>query len=150
MECSGSASAGRYSDTPPLESRPRTKSREPPGTFSFFRSSVGFLDLHVHFLSGFRWFQAKLCTPSAPLKHRPQLSDIFHALQSQHLIEQGQASRTSHDWRDKVTRFCNDLLPRHGIVRRSAHVANRSEEHTSELQSLAYLVCRLLLEKKKK
>src|SRR2546425_8661556 len=28
--------------------------------------------------------------------------------------------------------------------------AARSEEHTSELQSLAYLVCRLLLEKKKK
>src|SRR5205823_12413104 len=27
---------------------------------------------------------------------------------------------------------------------------NRSEEHTSELQSLAYLVCRLLLEKKNK
>src|SRR5687767_15766915 len=36
----------------------------------------------------------------------------------------------------------------------SASTANgrrgRSEEHTSELQSLAYLVCRLLLEKKKK
>src|SRR5687767_15701103 len=31
---------------------------------------------------------------------------------------------------------------------RAAAVA-RSEEHTSELQSLAYLVCRLLLEKKK-
>src|SRR2546425_3767796 len=28
-------------------------------------------------------------------------------------------------------------------------VQERSEEHTSELQSLAYLVCRLLLEKKK-
>src|SRR2546425_8688786 len=28
--------------------------------------------------------------------------------------------------------------------------AQRSEEHTSELQSLAYLVCRLLLEKKKR
>src|SRR5205823_13611730 len=28
-------------------------------------------------------------------------------------------------------------------------VTVRSEEHTSELQSLAYLVCRLLLEKKK-
>src|SRR2546425_2692303 len=27
--------------------------------------------------------------------------------------------------------------------------SSRSEEHTSELQSLAYLVCRLLLEKKK-
>src|ERR1041384_4015837 len=28
-------------------------------------------------------------------------------------------------------------------------LVDRSEEHTSELQSLAYLVCRLLLEKKK-
>src|SRR2546425_7676940 len=34
----------------------------------------------------------------------------------------------------------HDLLP----------LGGRSEEHTSELQSLAYLVCRLLLEKKKK
>src|SRR5687767_15712897 len=36
--------------------------------------------------------------------------------------------------------------------RRSGYVVMllvRSEEHTSELQSLAYLVCRLLLEKKK-
>src|SRR5687767_15721476 len=31
----------------------------------------------------------------------------------------------------------------------AANAAWRSEEHTSELQSLAYLVCRLLLEKKK-
>src|SRR3712207_8079827 len=29
------------------------------------------------------------------------------------------------------------------------HVVERSEEHTSELQSRQYLVCRLLLEKKK-
>src|SRR2546425_12609971 len=33
-------------------------------------------------------------------------------------------------------------VPRHAVC-------DRSEEHTSELQSLAYLVCRLLLEKKK-
>src|SRR2546423_7113532 len=32
---------------------------------------------------------------------------------------------------------------------KSKATAARSEEHTSELQSLAYLVCRLLLEKKK-
>src|SRR2546425_8707689 len=32
----------------------------------------------------------------------------------------------------------------------SPRLLKRSEEHTSELQSLAYLVCRLLLEKKKK
>src|SRR2546425_9764164 len=40
---------------------------------------------------------------------------------------------------------------RRACDRASAPVAHnkRSEEHTSELQSLAYLVCRLLLEKKK-
>src|SRR2546425_3473193 len=32
----------------------------------------------------------------------------------------------------------------------ASRIPARSEEHTSELQSLAYLVCRLLLEKKKK
>src|SRR2546425_7825357 len=35
-------------------------------------------------------------------------------------------------------------------TKRDFQGVNRSEEHTSELQSLAYLVCRLLLEKKKK
>src|SRR5258707_4077307 len=35
-------------------------------------------------------------------------------------------------------------LQQHGV-----HVQERSEEHTSELQSRQYLVCRLLLEKKK-
>src|SRR3712207_7843623 len=38
-------------------------------------------------------------------------------------------------------RLDDDLRSRHGL---------RSEEHTSELQSRQYLVCRLLLEKKKK
>src|SRR2546425_9495521 len=37
-----------------------------------------------------------------------------------------------------------------GAVVGGARSRVRSEEHTSELQSLAYLVCRLLLEKKKK
>src|SRR5687767_15875692 len=36
-----------------------------------------------------------------------------------------------------------------GRGQEAAEPAVRSEEHTSELQSLAYLVCRLLLEKKK-
>src|SRR3989441_6173407 len=35
------------------------------------------------------------------------------------------------------------------VLSQSADQLTRSEEHTSELQSLAYLVCRLLLEKKK-
>src|SRR5687767_15493030 len=38
----------------------------------------------------------------------------------------------------------------HDVGPRCAELSSRSEEHTSELQSLAYLVCRLLLEKKKK
>src|ERR1041384_8872545 len=39
--------------------------------------------------------------------------------------------------------------PRHvGRPRGGSYSRGRSEEHTSELQSLAYLVCRLLLEKK--
>src|SRR5229473_8541543 len=41
-----------------------------------------------------------------------------------------------------------EVLKRHDLARRQR--CRRSEEHTSELQSLAYLVCRLLLEKKKK
>src|SRR2546425_5256099 len=43
----------------------------------------------------------------------------------------------------------NMLILRPGEANEAVE-AYRSEEHTSELQSLAYLVCRLLLEKKKK
>src|SRR2546425_5001164 len=39
--------------------------------------------------------------------------------------------------------------PRHLPGLSAERPRRRSEEHTSELQSLAYLVCRLLLEKKK-
>src|SRR2546425_4455642 len=49
----------------------------------------------------------------------------------------------------KVQDFCvRPELRVHRIP--EAAFRDRSEEHTSELQSLAYLVCRLLLEKKKK
>src|SRR6266404_6994747 len=41
------------------------------------------------------------------------------------------------------------LEPSSGCSPAPTEQSNRSEEHTSELQSLAYLVCRLLLEKKK-
>src|SRR3712207_8180688 len=39
---------------------------------------------------------------------------------------------------------------RAAALERAADLLKRSEEHTSELQSRQYLVCRLLLEKKKK
>src|SRR2546425_5576976 len=44
---------------------------------------------------------------------------------------------------------CRESGPRSRVSHRGRRTS-RSEEHTSELQSLAYLVCRLLLEKKKK
>src|SRR3712207_8492339 len=62
--------------------------------------------------------------------------------------------------------YSTDLFERGTVVRMLGHLARvleqvaadadvrlsrlRSEEHTSELQSRQYLVCRLLLEKKKK
>src|SRR2546425_2560724 len=62
-------------------------------------------------------------------------------------------SRRDQTWRarDKDPRDRDrdrDLTPRDRD--RDLDHETRSEEHTSELQSLAYLVCRLLLEKKKK
>src|SRR5205823_10013529 len=44
--------------------------------------------------------------------------------------------------------YFRDLKSSHGGLHGT--LCHRSEEHTSELQSLAYLVCRLLLEKKKR
>src|SRR2546422_4472401 len=50
----------------------------------------------------------------------------------------------------------NPVGPVHHLLQRSVvrdareHHVDRSEEHTSELQSRLHLVCRLLLEKKKK
>src|SRR3712207_8736879 len=41
-----------------------------------------------------------------------------------------------------------DALARRGVVGEQRLAVVRSEEHTSELQSRQYLVCRLLLEKK--
>src|SRR3712207_7887795 len=66
-------------------------------------------------------------------------------------------SRSRRDFEARET--CRFLV--HGSIRDpdplldqsaavTAHHAARSEEHTSELQSRQYLVCRLLLEKKKK
>src|SRR5437879_9762178 len=51
--------------------------------------------------------------------------------------------------------FGNPVAPRAILrqadsrLRKGEHMTKRSEEHTSELQSPMYLVCRLLLEKKK-
>src|SRR5436853_4916693 len=51
---------------------------------------------------------------------------------------------------DLVKRSAFDAIPIDSIKLKPAPGTCRSEEHTSELQSLRHLVCRLLLEKKKK
>src|SRR4029079_19837954 len=51
---------------------------------------------------------------------------------------------------DALPIWCGPSRPQapEPLPHRRRHLESRSEEHTSELQSLAYLVCRLLLEKK--
>src|SRR5205823_9265197 len=56
----------------------------------------------------------------------------------------------SHLRHNLVTRTGQPLHPTLLKIRPFRCPNMRSEEHTSELQSLAYLVCRLLLEKKKR
>src|SRR5205814_8119965 len=66
-------------------------------------------------------------------------------------------SRVSAEADDRSRAPCRGLRrdgahrrpPSDGAAARRAGDARRSEEHTSELQSLRHLVCRLLLEKKK-
>src|SRR5947209_11981443 len=56
----------------------------------------------------------------------------------------GSSSAIRIRWTSHVSGRADMILTSHSLS------ASRSEEHTSELQSRQYLVCRLLLEKKKK
>src|SRR5437762_7161394 len=65
------------------------------------------------------------------------------------------ASQLAKEWAEKYgypLEDCGDLsrVAQFLATTRSNTFPKRSEEHTSELQSPMYLVCRLLLEKKKK
>src|SRR5687767_15582597 len=85
---------------------------------------------------------------------------LFRSLEVDARAE-GTARRREHRDPDRRVRFharsegfeCARHCAIHGISRGRPVQRDerniRSEEHTSELQSLAYLVCRLLLEKKK-
>src|SRR2546425_4438072 len=77
---------------------------------------------------------------AASLEHKHLLHELQGATHDSAAIAEAAAVAEP----DPVRR--QTLLQRLGTM----NVSQRSEEHTSELQSLAYLVCRLLLEKKKK
>src|SRR5687767_15419690 len=71
---------------------------------------------------------------------------LFRSRVGDDLLDVGvQRSHLRRDGR----RDAAEILRHHGM-HGDRLTPGRSEEHTSELQSLAYLVCRLLLEKKKK
>src|SRR5258707_5883492 len=78
---------------------------------------------------------------------------LFRSVDAEVVVQRGMqlgmGDRPGHRFaRDPVG--CSDDLARlHPTARQQGEV-DRSEEHTSELQSRQYLVCRLLLEKKKK
>src|SRR2546425_5004659 len=71
----------------------------------------------------------------------PEQNGISHFIE--HLLFKGTETRTAQD----IALIVDSVG---GARLRPLEQEVRSEEHTSELQSLAYLVCRLLLEKKKK
>src|SRR3712207_7905007 len=80
---------------------------------------------------------------------RPPRSTLFPYT----TLFRSRARRSSSGGRRSSFRSCGPAAS-HGPWRSSgsspATAMGRSEEHTSELQSRQYLVCRLLLEKKKK
>src|SRR2546423_5195443 len=91
--------------------------------------------------------------PSTPLFRSgaacPQVSRLFlFAFALVVILDFVRASRGSQKlFQSRVDRFdARDRLRRRLRTAGKNAITQRSEEHTSELQSLAYLVCRLLLE----
>src|SRR5207249_12262027 len=99
--------------------------------FFFFYSSLHHLDLHS--------FPTRRSSDLHPL---PGDDRIHERHRAHHLLEPDPRSARSRDAVGALRVFAEvgRLCPR----------VRRSEEHTSELQSRFDLVCRLLLEKKKK
>src|SRR3712207_8667263 len=76
-------------------------------------------------------------------------SDALELLERAPLLV-GEAARNDDVDDDVLVAAAEPLQDRHAAAAQHSDVAGlRSEEHTSELQSRQYLVCRLLLEQKK-
>src|SRR6266404_6812027 len=90
------------------------------------------------------------CTPATTSKSNSSFSIFLQArasLLARAFFFRKRAALLGNDLAPKSLQLRFRILP--GIAGKPCFRA-RSEEHTSELQSLAYLVCRLLLEKKNK
>src|SRR5687767_16020141 len=105
-------------------------------------TSVSFHCFYVLFFLVFFFFNDTATTEIYTLSLHDALpisyiEEIISTAPSQ--VPAWRASRQEPSGRQAVPQLLGEIAP-----------DRRSEEHTSELQSLAYLVCRLLLEKKKK
>src|SRR2546423_7117842 len=96
-----------------------------------------------------------LRTPLCTLRSVVSLFPVFHCFDHAYmgtLIEEGLLGDNIVQMRIQIQCLfvpLSDMQSDFGIVVLAClPLRTRSEEHTSELQSLAYLVCRLLLEKK--
>src|SRR3712207_7541229 len=79
---------------------------------------------------------------------RPPRSTLFPYTT---LFRSSTAALRGRAWTPTAARTCRPRSPKISLERSDAPLSTlRSEEHTSELQSRQYLVCRLLLEKKKR
>src|SRR5205823_12073000 len=80
-----------------------------------------------------------------PISDREQQPEV----REDGLARRGHGGRVEQVGLPHTQQQARDRQHRDGQHQGAAHLLQaRSEEHTSELQSLAYLVCRLLLEKK--
>src|SRR5262249_60524598 len=98
------------------------------------------LSLFSHYLVAVLMIPPPPCSPLFPY------TTLFRSRPAPVVVARGFPrgdGRARHRRRDPLA-----LVPRR-LLRRPRARGSRSEEHTSELQSLTNLVCRLLLEKKK-
>src|SRR5205823_12989317 len=107
---------------------------------SLLLSVFSYLSILTFLLSAF-FFCIILRPPSLPLFPYTTLFRSVHRVDLVHHPLVGDARGVGPE------QAILQVLPR--VPRKYLEYRLRSEEHTSELQSLAYLVCRLLLEKKK-
>src|SRR5437899_3541442 len=83
---------------------------------------------------------------------RPPRSTLFPYTTLFRSLLDGRVERIHVDVQDRARHGVSPLFAVVRVAQRAplSNPHDRSEEHTSELQSLRHLVCRLLLEKKKK
>src|SRR5690625_2421704 len=114
----------------------------------FFMQGIDHLFIHKRHLNiHLRKFRLAICTkvfiPETFYNLEIAVKSRYH---KQLLVGLGTLGKCKKAPRIDTTR--DQVIP--GSLGCGAHQKGRSEEHTSELQSRGHLVCRLLLEKKKK